>query len=274
MGNDGIEPGRSVVPPGPGTDLLEVEVDGPVATLVLDRPDVLNALSVELLDDLVTTVAEVDALPDVRVIVLRGAGRTFSAGADLSTVSRLLADDASARDAADAGHRAAMAIESAQAVTLAAIHGRCIGGGVVLALACDLRIASDRARFSIPEIDLGIPLAWGGIPRMLREVGPGLTRDLVLTGREFGAQEARVAGIVSQVVANDDLDAAVDELAAGVAAKAPLPVRATLDAVAACAGVGTPAGWSDADTLLSAVRDPQSRAIAEQALADFAGDGG
>lgn len=271
MVDDGTELGRSVVP-GPGTERLKVELDGPVATLVLDRPDVLNALSVELLDDLVNAVGEVDALPDVRVIVLRGTGRTFSAGADLSTVSRLLADDASARDAADAGNRAATALERAKAVTLAAIHGRCIGGGVVLALACDLRIASDRARFSIPEIDLGIPLAWGGIPRMLREVGPGLTRDLVLTGREFGAQEARTAGIVSQVVANDDLDATVDEVAGGVAAKAPLPVRATLDAVAARVGVGAPTGWSDADTLLSAVRDPRSRAVAEQALADLAGD--
>jgi enoyl-CoA hydratase/carnithine racemase len=223
---------------------------------------VLNALSVELLDELVVACRWLQERDAVRVVVLRGAGRTFSAGADLATIERLTADDGTARHAAAAGDRAASAIEALDAVTIAAIHGRCVGGGIVLALACDLRFAGAGARFSIPEIDLGIPLAWGGVPRLLREVGPALARDLILTCREFDADAALAAGIVSRVVPDDSLAQLVSDTADELAAKAPMPVRATLDAIAQVRGIGAPHGWSDADTLLAAVRDPASRAVA------------
>jgi enoyl-CoA hydratase/carnithine racemase len=248
---------------------LRVTVEGAVAQLVLDRPELLNALSVELLDGVVEACRFLDGHPEIRVVIVTGAGRTFSAGADLDTIARLTGDGADARHAAGAGDRAATAIESLRAVTIAAVHGRCVGGGVVLALACDLRFAAAGARFSIPEIDLGIPLAWGGIPRLLREVGPGLARDLILTGREFGAESASTAGLVSRVLDDDRLDTEVAEVAAEVAAKASLPVRATLDAIAAVTGTGAPRGWSDADTLLTAVRDPESRAVAARYLERF-----
>jgi enoyl-CoA hydratase/carnithine racemase len=245
---------------------LALEVDGAVATLWLARPAVLNALSVELLEELSDVCHDLRRRDELRVVVLRGQGRAFSAGADLSAVARLTATDGSARAAADAGHRAATALESLPQVTLAAIHGRCVGGGVVLALACDLRVATAGTRWSIPEVDLGIPLAWGGIPRLLREVGPGVARDLVLTCREFGSEDALRAGLVSRIVAADDLDAEVATLAASLAAKARLPVRATLDAVAAATGQGAVHGWSDADSLLAALADPESRAAGERYL--------
>lgn len=245
---------------------LDLQVDGAVATLVLDRPAVLNALSVELLDAVVDACRWLSDQESIRVVVVRGAGRTFSSGADLATIERLTATDGTARAAAGAGDRAASALEALPQVTVAAIHGRCVGGGVVLALACDLRVASDAARFSIPEVDLGIPLAWGGLPRLLREVGPGVARDLVLTCREIDAGEARSVGLVSRVVVADELDRQVAELARELAAKAPVPVRATLDAVAALTGVGAPVGWSDADTLLAALGDPGSRAAADAYL--------
>jgi enoyl-CoA hydratase/carnithine racemase len=252
---------------------LRLTVDGAVAQLVLDRPEVLNALSVELLDGVVDACRFLDAHPEIRVVIVTGAGRTFSAGADLETVERLLDDGPTARHAAGAGERAATAIESLRAVTIAAVHGRCVGGGVVLALACDLRFAAAGARFSVPEIDLGIPLAWGGVPRLLREVGPGVARDLILTGHEFDADRALAIGVVSRVLADDRLDVEVAEIAAEIAAKAALPVRATLDAVAVAMGTGAPRGWSDADTLLSAVRDPESRAVAARYLDHLRGDG-
>jgi len=253
--------------PAPATQFLRVDRDGRVATVVLDRPDVLNALSVALLDELVAVLAWLETRDEVRVIVLRGAGRAFSAGADLATVPEILADDAAGRRSADAGNRAASAIERARAVTIAAVHGRCVGGGVVLALACDLRIAAESSRFSVPELDLGIPLAWGGIPRLLREVPPAVARDLVLTGREFGAREAQMLGLIPRVHADETFDGEVAALAAEVAGKAALPVRATLDAVAATLGIGAPLGWSDADTLLTAIRDPESREVARRYLA-------
>lgn len=254
------------IPHQPG---LRLSVDGAVAQLVLDRPEVLNALSVELLDGVVDACRFIDDHPVIRVVVVTGAGRAFSAGADLDTFERLRVDGPAARHAAGAGDRAASAIESLRAVSIASVHGRCIGGGVVLAMACDLRFAAAGARFSIPEIDLGIPLAWGGVPRLLREVGPGVARDLILTGREFGADAALAHGMVSRVLADDRLDAEVAEVAAELAAKASLPVRATLDAIAAVTGTGVPRGWSDADTLLTAVRDPESRAVAMRRLDDL-----
>ena len=246
---------------------LALELDGPVATVTLDRPEVLNALSVDLLEGLVAACRWLSTQPQVRVVILTGAGRTFSAGADLSTMQRLLAEGPEAREAADAGDRAASAIEALDAVSVAAIQGRCVGGGVVLALACDLRIASTSARFSIPEVDLGIPLAWGGIPRLLREVPPALARDLVLTCREFDAAEAARLGLVTRLHPPAELEAAAQALAGELAEKARLPVRATLDAVRAQLGAGVPHGWSDADTLLTAVRDPECRAAAQAYVA-------
>jgi enoyl-CoA hydratase/carnithine racemase len=253
--------------PQPSTDHLQLTVDGAVARLELHRPDVLNALSVELLEELERVCEWLRGRDDVRVVVLAGQGRAFSAGADLASLARLTVTDGTARSAAAAGDRAASAIEALPQITVAQLHGRCVGGGVVLALACDLRVAATGTRFSIPEVDLGIPLAWGGIPRLLREVGPGLTRDLVLTCREFDAAEARAAGLVSRVVPDDQLDAEVTALAGALADKARLPVRATLDAVAAAVGQGSPAGWSDADSLLAAIADPESRAAGQRYLA-------
>jgi len=245
---------------------LDVVLEGPIARVTMDRPEVLNALSVALLESLEAACTWLQTRDDCRVVVLAGAGRSFSAGADLSTMEHLLGDPAAGRAAADAGDRAASAIEALDAITIAKIHGRCVGGGVVLALACDLRVAADTARFSIPEVDLGIPLAWGGIPRLLREVPPAVARDLVLTCREFDPEEAHRLGVLSRVCPDPELDGTVDELARDLARKARLPVRATLDAVRSTLGVGVPTGWSDADTLLSAVRDPECQAAAGRYL--------
>jgi enoyl-CoA hydratase/carnithine racemase len=251
------------VPTFPHLDLV---VDGPVARLTLSRPQVLNALSLELLHGLVEACSWLATQAEVRVVVLAGAGGTFSAGADLSIRDHLLADGPAARAAAAAGDDAASAIEALDAVTIAQLEGRCVGGGVVLALACDLRVASETTRFSVPELDLGIPLAWGGIPRLLREVPPAIARDLVLTCRTIDALEALQAGLVSRIHPEVELAGAVTELAQELAAKARLPVRATLDAVRTHLGVGAPRGWPDADTLLTAIRDPESQAAARAYL--------
>ncbi|HRE01932.1 MAG TPA: enoyl-CoA hydratase/isomerase family protein, partial [Ilumatobacteraceae bacterium] len=141
-------------------------------------------------------------------------------------------------------------------------------GGLIVAAGCDLRVAARSARFSIPEVDLGIPLAWGGIPRLVREIGPALTRELVLTCRPFGPAEARAIGFLNRVVPRAELESTVDELAVSLARKAPSVVRATkrqvneaLDAMATTAG-----SWADADQLGAALRDPEARAAARTYL--------
>lgn len=238
-------------------DTLEVTVDGPVGSLWLNRPERLNALSTQTLRELAAAARWFDTQPEVRVVVVGGRGRAFSAGADLDGFPAV--GDAGLRDAADAGRQMADALEAMQAVTIARIQGWCVGGGLVLAAACDLRLASSSARFSIPEIDLGIPLAWGGIPRLVREIGPALTRELVITCREFDAAEAKQAGFLNRVMAEEELDSAVEALALQVASKPAIPVAATkrhVDAVTSQM-VGTMHAWSDADSLIAALLDDE-----------------
>ena len=188
---------------------------------------------------------------------MSGAGRAFSAGADLASFSGPA--QGSPRDAADLGREMADALEGMRALTIAAIHGWCVGGALVLAAACDLRVASDDARFSIPEVDLGIPLAWGGIPRLVREIGPALTKELVLTCRPFDADEAKAAGFLNRVVPADALEESVAELARELAAKAAHALFSTKRHVNAVTDqmVGTMRSWSDADGLVTAFGDAE-----------------
>lgn len=249
-------------------DTLRVDVDGPVGRLTLTNPAKLNPLSTGCLLELASAARWFDERPAVRVVIVSGEGRAFSAGADLAAFSDSGADRPS--DAGDAGRLMAEAIERMRAVTIAAVHGHCVGGGVVLAAACDLRVAAESARFSIPEVDLGIPLAWGGIPRLVREIGPAPTRELVLTCRPFGPEEARALGFVNRVVPDHELSAHVDELAGALAAKSTHALRATLQAVDAAAEslVSTRFAWNDADALATALHDPESRRAARRYLSE------
>lgn len=156
----------------------------------------------------------------------------------------------------------AEAIGAMAAITIASIRGHCIGGGVVLASACDLRVASTTASFRIPEVDLGVPLYWTGVPRLVRELGPALTKELVLTGRPFDADEAKAIRFVNRVVADDELDAATEALAADLAAKPALVLRTTKAQVEAVAPVGP--DENDIAGFAAALADPECRATASR----------
>jgi len=253
---------------------LRLTADGPVGDLVLDRPDKLNALSREMLTELVEAAAWFDAQDGVKVVVVRGEGRAFSAGADITAFGEAGdapdGDEAARRHALDLGRRMADAVAGMRALTIAAIHGHCVGGAVVLAAACDLRIAAEGTRFSIPEVDLGIPLAWGGIPRLVRELGPALTKELVLTCRPFDAGEAHAVRFVNHVVGADELDAAVRRLADKLAAQPAYALQVTkqhVNAVAEEAG-STAYASSEAESLLGALRDRESLETMARYLAD------
>ena len=249
-----------------GTSVLDfetllVESAGPVGRITLNRPEKLNALSRTVLAELAEAARALDRVPEVRVVVVGGAGRAFSAGADLADFADLATGGvADPHAAADLGRRMADAIEAMRAVTVARIQGRCVGGGVVLAGACDLRVASADAIFSIPEVDLGIPLAWGGIPRLVRDIGPVRTKDLVLTCREFAPDEALAAGFLTRVVEPPELDAAVERLAGSLAAKARLPLTATKAHVNAVTdGMVQPGrSFADAASLVASLGDRES----------------
>ena len=247
-------------------ETLDIVRDGAISHLWLNRPEKLNPLSTQVLEELACAAAQLNSERDVRVVIVGGRGRAFSAGADLSSFG---GDSAMAREAADAGRLMADAIEGLRAVSIARLHGWCVGGGLVLAAACDLRIAASDARFSIPEVDLGIPLAWGGIPRLVREIGPALTKELVMTCRAFDAQEALRAGFLNKVVESAALDDAVGELATEVARRPRFPIEATkrhVDAITAAA-IGLDRSWADADGLLTGLADPECAQAREDYLA-------
>ena len=247
---------------------LKIEVDDRIARVTLNRPEKLNALSRQLMSEIVELGAWLKLREDIRVMIFSGAGRSFCAGFDLNDFSSA-SDGESPRQAADLGRLATNALTDVPQLTIAAVHGHCVGGGVVFVAACDLRVATNETTFIIPEVDLGIPLAWGGIPRLVREIGPALTKELVLTCRPFGADEAKSIGFINQVVPPGDLETTVTELAENLASKTLYSLHSTKQQVNAVmeeiAGTGRSAG--DADMLVYAMRDPESREATARYLA-------
>ena len=240
-------------------ETLTVNANGALGELCLNRPEKLNPLSATALEELAAAARHFDSLKDVKVVVVRGAGRAFSAGADLGSFGQL-PEGLSTRDVAELGREMADALESMRALSVAAIRGWCVGGGLVLAAACDLRIAAEGTRFSIPEVDLGIPLAWGGIPRLVREIGPTRTKELVLTCRVFDAEEAHGIGFLNEIVPEEELDSRAQALAETLAKKASHAIFSTKRHVNAVTEqmVGTMRSWADADGLVTAFGDEES----------------
>ena len=245
-------------------ETLLVESEGSIGRLTLNRPERLNAMNSTMLRELVEAAHWFDAQPDVRVVIVRGAGRAFSAGADLKDTSRQGGDASwfSRRAAAQAGSRMMNAVEAMVATTIASVHGYAVGGAVLLMAACDLRIATEDAVFSIPEVELGIPLAWGGIPRLVREIGPALTKELVITCRRFTPQESKAMGFVNRVVPPGELELATSQLAEEIAAMPAVPVAITKEHVnAASRAIASQTGYADGDVLLSAFSSPESAKV-------------
>jgi enoyl-CoA hydratase/carnithine racemase len=237
---------------------LRREVSGAIGRLTLARPAKANALSRAVLEGLAEAAAWFDAQPEVKVVVVSGEGRSFSGGFDLR--DRTWSELGPPERQTAVGRRAMEALRGMQAVTIAAVHGHCVGGGVVLAAACDLRVVADDARFRIPEVDLGVPLYWTGIPLLVRELGPAVTKELVMTGRAFDAAEASAVGFANRVVPAAELAAAADELAGVLAAKSALVLRTTKRQV----DLGDGTVEDDVAGMAAAFADPESRALAAQ----------
>lgn len=205
-------------------ETLTVEIEAPIAHVWLNRPAQLNPLSTQVLEEIIAAFDELHGHHEIPVIVLGGRGRSFCAGADRKNPPARVprASGASARSrrhAAQLGKRAVEAIEHVDAITIARLHGHVVGGGVLLALACDLRIAATSTSFWIPEVNLGVPLTWGGVPRLLPLVGPARAKELILMCDRVDAVTAERYGLLNRVVADDALDATVDDWARRLAAK-------------------------------------------------------
>jgi enoyl-CoA hydratase/carnithine racemase len=204
--------------------LVRVEVAGRVATVTLNRPEALNAISTELAVALTEAVEPLATDPGVRAVVLTGAGeRAFCVGADLKQRAGL--DDHGWFVQREAFRRGFAAVRRCPLPTVAAVSGFALGGGTELAISCDLVVAADDAIFGLPEVRLGLVPAGGGTQLLVRRVGRSAARDLVLTGRRVRADEARRLGLADRVVPTGEVLAAATALAAELAGNAPTAVR-------------------------------------------------
>ena len=201
-----------------------------IYVLTVNRPQALNALNAATLDEIANAVARVGTDGAARALLVTGAGeKAFVAGADIAAMQPMNAQQAFAL--AETGQRTMRALEEVPVPVIALVNGYALGGGCELALACDWAIASERAAFGQPEVNLGIPPGFGGTQRLARRVGRALAMELVTTGRQVKADEALRIGLVNQVVAADALMATGLAQARLIAAKAPLAVRACKQAV-------------------------------------------
>ena len=208
-----------------------VERDGAVALVTLNRPKVLNALNVLMLAELGAALHALEDDVAVRAVILTGAGeRAFAAGADIGELGAL-SGATSGTAQARSGQALTLQIQSMRVPVIAAVNGFAFGGGCELAIACDIRVASDAARFGQPEVNLGLMPGYGGTQRVTRLAGRGLAMYLCLTGEPIDAHEALRAGLVERVVPHAELLGEAKRIAGLIAAKAPLAVAATKRAI-------------------------------------------
>ncbi len=202
---------------------------GFVALVTISRPEALNALNSAMLKELKEAFRELACDSDVRAVVLTGEGKAFVAGADIGEMKDFAPEDALAYSAH--GAKAFAAVENLPQPVIAAVNGYALGGGCELALACDIRLASEKARFGQPEVGLGITPGFGGTQRLPRAVGAQIAMRMILTGRPIDAAEALRVGLVSGVYAPELLLEEAMRLAESIAANAPVAVRGAKAAI-------------------------------------------
>ena len=207
-----------------------VDRDEDLTVVTIDRPKKLNALNSEVMNELAGVFEELEADTSVRGVVLTGAGeKAFVVGADIEELARM--DSLSGVELSRRGQRVLLAIERFPKPVLAAVGGYAFGGGCELALACHLRIASDNARFGLPEVGLGIIPGYGGTVRLARIIGLGRAVEMILTGEPISATQAEAVGLVSGVVPRSELLARAKELLRKVTVNAPVAVRLALASI-------------------------------------------
>lgn len=217
---------------------VDLACDGHVTLITVNRPEALNACNTAQLEALLARLHEARADAGTRAIVITGAGeKAFIAGADLKEMRNKTPLEAKAF--AELGQTVCAAIETAPQPVIAAINGVALGGGCEIALACDIRLAADRAQLGQPEVGLGILPAWGGTQRLPRLVGTGMAKELIFTGRRVEADEALRIGLVNAVYPVDELLPKARELAEQIAACGPLAVRHAKIAVNHACGEAT-----------------------------------
>lgn len=211
---------------------VTLDIDGPKATITLDHQERHNAISRNMWSEMYDAAQEIGSNPDIRVAILRGAGdRAFASGADISQFSEHRSDGSANTAYDDTTGAATGALAALPIPVIAAIHGYCLGGGLAVALTADIRITAEDGRFAIPAARLGVGYNAPGIAGLMALVGPSNAKEILFTATRFTAQQALDMGLVNEVVAKDQLETRVDELAGSIAENAPLTIAAVKLAV-------------------------------------------
>ena len=209
--------------------LVEVTKQGHVGIVTMNRPEALNALSSAVFADLTAALDQVEQDDDVYVVIITGAGRAFVAGADIGEMANMNVEEGLAFS--ELGNSLLMRVDMFPKPTIAAVNGFALGGGCELSLACDIRIASEKAKFGQPEVGLGITPGFGGTQRMARIIGTGAAMELIYTAETIDAKRAEAIGMVNHVVAPDELMDFALNLANKIAANAQVAIRTSKMAI-------------------------------------------
>jgi enoyl-CoA hydratase/carnithine racemase len=218
---------------------LLCQIDGPVATLTLNRPAACNAIDAAMAEAMEAALDRLEADHTIRVTIVTGSGGNFSAGADLKAIA---AGSATLRHPARGGFAGFVRYPRTKPV-IAAVHGYALGGGLEIVLASDITVASDDAVFALPEVTLGLVAAGGGAFRLPRMIPPARARELLLTGERFGAHEAHALGLVNHVVPAAEVLPTAGRIAGTIAAFPPLAVRETLSIARAATDLDEAEAW-------------------------------
>ena len=239
---------------------LLIEHAGPVTTITLHRPDALNAITPSMLEELDTTLATVDADPAVRVVVLTGSGRAFSAGVDLKALGDRELVDGAVGDILDVPARRITArLSTMSAATIAKVNGHCFTGALELALACDLMVTAEEAKLGDTHAKFGLRPTWGMSQRLPLAVGRAKARELSMTARMFSGAEAAEMGMACRAVPASELDAVVNELAAAIAGNSAGSLAAYKDLYAASEQLGVTDGLAYEAATVYPIEDTDER---------------
>lgn len=234
-------------------ETLKVEHEGALMVVRFNRPEKKNAINRHLHLELQAVCRQLADDFQTRVVILSGEGGVFSSGADTSEWRDSASNnELEVRNTSGIGSRTSAAIEGLDQITIAAVQGFAIGGALVLTACCDLRVAGESTWFSIPEVELGLPLGWNALPRLAREIGHARALELTVTCERFNAAKAYEYGLVTHLAPDAEVEAKARELAERIIANPPLPValtKATMKSLKRGSEMGD-AGYSDADLLL------------------------
>lgn len=210
--------------------MINTSKDEDVSIVTINRPTKLNAMNTDVAKEIISIFTQLDKDDSVKVIILTGEGdKAFSAGADIEYMSNITPDESEVY--AKLGQEVTATVENVSKPTIAAVNGFALGGGCELAMSCDIRIASDNAKFGQPEVTIGIPPGWGGTQRLMRIVGIAKAKELVYTGKMIKAAEAKEIGLANHVVSQESLMEEAMSMAKTIAKNSTLAVRMSKTAI-------------------------------------------